>query len=466
MLAMPKINYIKHLREIESKNITEIAKLTEIDWKTAKKYADNDQVPEVKIKKKRGMMYQGKWGQIVLDWIDEDRSLKRKNRRNATLLYEGLVEMGFEGSYRTVCQYIQDNDKNNKASESYERMDQPPGEAQVDFGHTEAVMEGSIVDSSCLVMSPPYSNGAHSIPMPAENQECFLQGLIKLFRLFQGVPRAIRIDNLKAAVIISRGQGKEAVLTDEFMMFAHYYGFQVQVCNPYSAHEKGHVENKVGYVRNNMLTPAPVVKDYEELEEYLHKKNLKDHERKHYRKGVKIKELLEEEKKYFLELPDQDYPVFREETARVNKYGEVTIDSKKIYIPKSNRCKRVKVIYYWDKYEVYAPSGNLLHTDFRSYMRKKRNIPWKDILKGWSRKPRVVTYSRHTPYLPERVKSYLTTEDFSERKSRIKQILGFLEDRNMQDIEEDFYYLISSKDIEFHDYNVDWQLYDSLAKDS
>ena len=67
MLAMPKINYIKHLREIESKNITEIAKLTEIDWKTAKKYADNDQVPEVKIKKKRGMMYQEKWGQIVLD---------------------------------------------------------------------------------------------------------------------------------------------------------------------------------------------------------------------------------------------------------------------------------------------------------------------------------------------------------------------------------------------------------------
>ncbi len=41
MLAMPKINYIKHLREIESKNITEIAKLTEIDWKTAKKYKND-----------------------------------------------------------------------------------------------------------------------------------------------------------------------------------------------------------------------------------------------------------------------------------------------------------------------------------------------------------------------------------------------------------------------------------------
>lgn len=466
MIAMPKINYIKHLREVESKNITEIAKIAEIDWKTAKKYADKDQVPEVKIQKKRGMMYQEKWGQIVLDWIDEDKSLKRKSRRNAILLYEGLVEIGFEGSYRTVCQYIKDNEKNSPASESYEKMEQPPGEVQVDFGHTESVMEGSIVDNACLVMSPPYSNGAHSVPMPAENQECFMQGLIKLFRYFNGVPRAVRIDNLSAAVVTSRGQGKEAVLTDEFMRFSHYYGFQVQVCNPYSPHEKGHVENKVGYVRKNMLTPSPVVKDYEELEEYLHKKNLKDHEREHYRKGVKIKELLEEEKKYFLELPDQDYPVFREETARVNKYGEVKIDSKKIYIPKSHKCKRVKVIYYWDKYEVYTLNGSLLHTDFRPYMRKKRNIPWKDILREWSKKPRVVTYSRHTSYLPERVKSYLTVEDLSERKNRIKQILEFLEDRKIQDIEENFYYLISKKEIEFHNYNVDWQLYDSLAKDS
>lgn len=463
---MPKINYIKHLREVESKNITKIASIAEVDWKTAKKYADSEQVPEVKIKQKRGMMYQGKWGQIVLDWIEEDRSLKRKNRRNATLLHEGLVEMGFEGSYRTVCQYLQDNEKNNKTSESYEKMEQPPGEVQVDFGHTEAVMEGNIVDNACLVMSPPYSNGAHSVPMPAENQECFLQGLIKLFRYYNGVPRVMRIDNLSAAVVTSRGQGKEAVLTDEFAMFAHYYGFQVQVCNPYSAHEKGHVENKIGYVRSNMLTPAPVVKNYEELEGYLHKQSLRDHEREHYRKGVRIKELLEEEKKCFLELPDQDYPVFREETARVNKYGEVTIDSKKIYIPKSNNCKRVKVIYYWDKYEVYKPNGNLLYTDFRPYMRKKRDIPWKDIFKGWSRKPRVVTYSRHSRYLPERVKGYLTIEDLLERKSRIKQILELLEGRKMQDIEEDFYYLISKKEIEFHDYNIDWKLYDSLAKDS
>lgn len=107
-------------------------------------------------------------------------------------------------------------------------------------------------------MSLPNSNAGYVVPLPGENQECFLYGLKQLFYQLGNVPRKIRIDNLKAAVIKPRGRGDEAQFTDEFIQFANFYGFEPQACNPYSGHEKGNVENKVGYVRYNFVTPAPI----------------------------------------------------------------------------------------------------------------------------------------------------------------------------------------------------------------
>lgn len=42
MLAMPEIHYIKHLRENENLNLSEIARKTGNNWRTVKKYADGD----------------------------------------------------------------------------------------------------------------------------------------------------------------------------------------------------------------------------------------------------------------------------------------------------------------------------------------------------------------------------------------------------------------------------------------
>jgi len=50
-------------------------------------------------------------------------------------------------------------------------------------------------------MSFPYSNGGLAVPLPAENQECFLEGLKILFRQAGFVPRKLRLDNLPAAVV-------------------------------------------------------------------------------------------------------------------------------------------------------------------------------------------------------------------------------------------------------------------------
>ncbi|MFD1708335.1 hypothetical protein ACFSCZ_16590 [Siminovitchia sediminis] len=58
MLAMSEINCIKLLMNQKSFSINKIAKILGINWRTAKKYADDDQVPQENVQKKSGMMYE------------------------------------------------------------------------------------------------------------------------------------------------------------------------------------------------------------------------------------------------------------------------------------------------------------------------------------------------------------------------------------------------------------------------
>src|SRR5699024_7735533 len=191
---MPEINHIKNLRNNKSLSINEISKRTGFCWTTVKKYADGDQLPEEKVSVKKGMMYDDNWGEIVIDWLTEDYSLKQKLRRNNTNIFKGLQKLGFTGSYRTVCNFIQNEwkekmiDESDGLKEEYERLSHPPAEAQVDFGITEAVEDGKVKDIHCLVMSFPYSNGGLAVPLPSENQECFLEGLKVLFKQAGFVP--------------------------------------------------------------------------------------------------------------------------------------------------------------------------------------------------------------------------------------------------------------------------------------
>jgi len=76
---------------------------------------------------------------------------------------------------------------------------------------------------------------------------------INLYHI-DGVPRAIRFDNLTPAVkkILPNGERK---LTEEYEKFVLHYGFEAEFC---SCNEKGHVEGMVKYIRNNILLPPPL----------------------------------------------------------------------------------------------------------------------------------------------------------------------------------------------------------------
>src|SRR5215218_9691668 len=92
-----------------------------------------------------------------------------------------------------------------------------------------------------------------------QTQESFLDGHVRAFEAFGGVPTGmIRYDNLKPAVI-RIALGRERFEHPRFVAMRSHYGYDSFFCAPgiEGAHEKGGVEGEIGRFRRRDLTPMP-----------------------------------------------------------------------------------------------------------------------------------------------------------------------------------------------------------------
>lgn len=99
-----------------------------------------------------------------------------------------------------------------------------------------------------------------------------------------------------SAAVVTVGKGEKRTYTDAFLAFQAHYGFEIQPCNPGCGHEKGHVEKKVGYTRSNLFVIEPVMENFNQLACWMQQKMAADRKRLHYKKGITIERLWQEEK--------------------------------------------------------------------------------------------------------------------------------------------------------------------------
>src|SRR5215470_16484652 len=107
-------------------------------------------------------------------------------------------------------------------------------------------------------MTLPYSDATFVCAFPRECTEAFLEGHVRAFAFFGGVPRRISYDNSKIAVAKITG-GRERKVTGEFLRIRSHHLFDSYFCLVRRPDEKGHVETLIGYARRNFLVPVPVV---------------------------------------------------------------------------------------------------------------------------------------------------------------------------------------------------------------
>jgi hypothetical protein len=136
-------------------------------------------------------------------------------------------------------------------------------------------------------------------------------------------------------------EGKKRQEQQAFTGFRSYYLFESRYCTPAQAHEKGGVENDIGYAERNFFSPIPDVADFAELNELLHQACLQDAQRRTRGQSQLVAELWESEKALLLPLPTKDYRACTTKVVKPNRYLQVDYDTNRYSVPYDYRDKQL-----------------------------------------------------------------------------------------------------------------------------
>ena len=435
---MDQIHHIRTLFYEQGYNISEIAKATNRDWKTIAKYVDmadfNEPIP-VPLSKQLFCPKLEPYKELIDRWLKEDKKHTRKQRHTAARVFERLTKEapGFNCSYRLVAVYVKarKNDLNLKRNEGFLPLEHRPGEAQSDFGSAEFYEHERLISGKYLVMSFPWSNAGYLQLFYGENIECLLEGLTAIFQHIGGVPHEIWFDNASSMVVnVIKGGGRN--LTERFTRFMEHYGFKAIFMNPAEGHEKGSVENKVGYGRRNFLVPVPKFDHLDEYNKQLLNDLDIDQDRPHYYKPAKISELFMDDKAALLPLPSAPFDTSRILTGlRTDAYGRFTLDNGKHEYSSAPKYANGVV-----NVRLTSQTVTVLDNDYTKIITHRRlygdehqsSMEWVPYLDYISRHPRALKNTGIYGMMPETMRNYLNNCNGSEKKD-VLHVLSDLTDR-------------------------------------
>ena len=307
----------------------EILRQTGMHRKTLKKILEHSEPPGYRHKKPRPKKKLGAFLGRIEQILKEDRAMPRKQRHTAKRIWERLQEDGFTGGYTVVKDAVRELTQKNQ--EVFVPLQHLPGEAQVDFGHALAKVNGKLCKVAFFVMTLPYSDATFVMAFERECTETFWEGHVRAFEFFKGVPKRITYDNTTVAV--SKILGKERRLTRGFLQLESHYLFDHHFCRVARGNEKGVVEGQVKYTRLNYFVPVPLVGDMDELNRKL-EQACKDDQARHLRGQTGSKaQLLLDDQKAFLPLPTTPFEACYKTSAKANSLSLVRFDRNDYSVP-------------------------------------------------------------------------------------------------------------------------------------
>ncbi len=424
---MAKVHDIRKAFFEEGLSISRIAKEQGIDRKTVRKYVEQEdwnEQAQVRRRDRPGILEPFK--PTIDAWLEQDRRRRRKQRHTAKRVYDRLVEeKGFSGSYRTVATYVgQRKRETGRDSQPALPLVHRPGEAQVDFGAADYELQGTLVHGFFLSVSFPYSNAGFLQLVPGENAECLFEALMAIFGCIGGIPVRLWFDNASTLVRQILGGGQRR-LTDRLRRFQEHFGFAVAFCNPAAGHEKGSVENKVGYHRRNFLVPVPCFDDLEAFNAELLRRCAQDHQREHYRKERLIGELFAEDQAVLLPLPRIPFDPARYESHLADAYSMIALEGGRHRYSTSPRYagERVKAKITAQWVVVLDESLRPVVTHRRLYgSSRQESMDWLPYLTQLSRRPGALKYTAVYTMMPEPLQRWLEAQP----RQQVGKALGLL----------------------------------------
>lgn len=174
-----------------------------------------------------------------------------KGQQARSIFQDLVIEQEYAGSYDSIKRYVRKLKK--VTPKLYARIETPAGEeAQVDFGRGAPVLRnGRYYKCWLFIMTLSHSRKLFAEVVWRQDVETFLRCHEHAFEFFGGVPKTIKIDNLKSAVL--KAHLYEPELNPNYLAFSQHYHFVPLPCLVATPQHKGKVESNIKYVQNNAL---------------------------------------------------------------------------------------------------------------------------------------------------------------------------------------------------------------------
>jgi transposase len=309
----------------------------------------------------------GPWLGVIDAILEADKQMPAKQRHTAKRIFDRLKEEHqFTGGYTIVKDYVRGEQVRSR--EVFVPLAHTPGEAQVDFGEALVVVAGVERKAHYLAMDLPHSDDCFVVAFPAETTEAFLEGHVRSFAYFGGVPTRILYDNTKIAVAKILG-GEQRQRTRAFSELQSYYLFADKFGRPARGNDKGKVEGIVGYTRRNFMVPIPRASSWDDLNAYLEVSCRKRRERILRGHKETIGERFERDRVAMLPLPATPFEACEKLSTRVSSLSLVRYRGNDYSVPTQYGHRQVWIKGYVHE-AVITCGSEVIARHERSYERE------------------------------------------------------------------------------------------------
>jgi transposase len=258
-----------------------------------------------------------------------------KQGLTAQRIWQDLCEqVAYPHSYASVRRYVRRLKRQHP--KLVDVMEHPPGEeGQVDFFQGTATFDeaqGRWRRPWIFRLTLSCSKHGYEEPLWTQDRDGFLRAHEHAFIRLGGVPRVIRHDNLKAAVV--RACLYDPDVSEVYAAFAQHWGFVPLPSRPRHPQENGVAERSGGYVKSNALKGRRF-DSLSALAEYLERWNRTVAQVRIHgttRQQV-LRHFLEVEQPVLQPLPAEPFGLFQIGTRTVHPDGHVEVDGAFYSVP-------------------------------------------------------------------------------------------------------------------------------------
>ncbi len=381
---MDQVHVIRHKVLIEGLSQRRVAEQLGISRNTVRKYVEAaEPVFGKPVARERPVLSRvlPRLEELLEEWSERTTE---KQRITGTRLHRQLIQEGYQVGETTVRAVFREWCRRRK--EVYIPLVHRAGdEAQVDFFEVVVEIAGVRCKRWMFLMRLMYSGRDFAWLYEHCDQVSFLDGHVRAFAHFGGVPSRCIYDNLSPAVRRVLFPGRE--LTQRFQALVSYYLFEPCFARVGTGHDKGGVEARGKGIRLQHLVPIPRGDTLESVAVDLLGAIDDRAEEKRDARGRTVMEKFAEEQARFRALPKHPFEPRLVVVLGVSSKSQVIYQGGIYSLPE-----------HWKRLEVTAYVGP---TDIRFVCREEitvrdrvsrheQNVQYRDYLKELSRKPQAV----------------------------------------------------------------------------